>query len=142
MAEAVAEEEAALAKEEVGAEAEAADLSRTTFGKAPILRLRAQNPIGTSRPQSKHLEPTTEPKVAAKARKEKARERAGARERVLTRDKAKATATSGWRQALALAPTARSPIPVDTLPRLFMANSRVGKARLCLPVDHHAQRPP
>ena len=41
MAEAEAEEEAALAKGKVGAEPEAADPSRTTFGKAPILRLRS-----------------------------------------------------------------------------------------------------
>ena len=121
MAEAVDAEEVAQAKEEVGVEAQAADLSRTTFGRAPILRPRARTPNGTSRlhKHTKRLEQTTEQKATAKARKEKAREKmAASRRETLERAQARVSVIFGRMGNTAREPTAPSLTLSDTLPRL------------------------
>ena len=121
MEEAVDTEEVDQAKEKVGPEARAADPSRTTFGRAPILRPRARTPSGMSRPHkhTRSLEQTAEEKAAAKARKEEAKEKmAASRRETLERAQARVFATFGKMGSTAHEPTAPSLTLSDTLPRL------------------------
>ena len=121
MAEAVDAEEVDQAKEKVGAEARAADPSRTTFGRAPILRLRVRTPSGMSRPHkhTRSLEQTAEEKAAAKARKEKATEKmAASRRETLERAQARVSVIFGRMGNTAREPTAPSLTLSDTLPWL------------------------
>ena len=130
------EEAEAKEKEEVAAEVEGAVLHRglnTTcggiaFGQVLHLRERLHQTLqrsGTSRPPKQARNGRlAKARVTARARKVKAN-----RKEALAKEKAKERVTSGKNLEHAHAPTANSPTPVDTLPRLTQASSRVGSSR-------------
>ena len=134
-AEEKAEDEGEEPKEkgEVAAEVEGAVLHRglsttcggTASGQVPHLRHRTLQRNCTSPPLKRARNGRlAKARVTARARKGK-----GNRREALAKEKAKECVTSGKNQEHAHAPTANSPTPVDTLPRLAQARSRAGSNR-------------